>query len=88
MRKLVILAGLLFAAASVPAPATADVGCQCMKFGTPSVCTGTVLKCNSKVGGVCVAPCTYTPQKAAAKKPAAKKMAVRKRAAPKKKNAM
>lgn len=62
MRKLVVLAGLLLAAALIPGtPARADVGCQCVKLGTPSACVPTMLECNTKVGGVCVAPCAYTP---------------------------
>jgi hypothetical protein len=64
MRKTVVLAGLLLAAALVSGtPAKADIGCQCVKLGAPSVCTATVIDCNVKVGGVCVAPCAYTPQK-------------------------
>jgi hypothetical protein len=62
MRKLVVLAGLLLAAALIPgAPARADVGCQCVKLGVSSACVATMLECNTKVGGVCVAPCAYTP---------------------------
>ena len=62
MRKLVVLAGLLLAATLVPgAPARADVGCQCVKFGVSSACVATMLECNTKVGGVCVSPCAFTP---------------------------
>ncbi len=70
MRKLVLLAGLLATAALVPgAPAKAEamLGCECVKLGAPAVCTATVLDCNVKVGGVCLAPCTYEPPKAVKK---------------------
>ena len=64
MRKLVMAAGLLMAAAFVPgAPAQAAVGCQCVRFGTPSVCMATVTACNTQMQGVCVAPCTYSAKK-------------------------
>lgn len=65
MRKFVILAGLLAGAAlfttgaSTPANAT-WVGCQCVKLGAPSACMKGVLEC-SAWGGVCLAPCDYTP---------------------------
>lgn len=69
MRKLVVVAGLLLAAALIPgapaqvpgAPAQAAVGCQCVKLGTPSACVPTVHECNTKIGGICMAPCAYTP---------------------------
>ncbi len=70
MRKLVLLAGLLLAAAFVPgtpAKAEAMLGCECVKLGAPAVCTATVIDCNVKVGGVCLAPCTYEPPKPAMK---------------------
>ena len=64
MRKLVMAAGLLMAAAFVPgAPAQAAVGCQCVRLGTPSVCMATVTACNTQMQGVCVAPCTYSAKK-------------------------
>ena len=78
MRKLVVLAGLLLAAALVPgAPARADVGCQCVKLGAPSACMPTVLDCNTKMGGLCVAPCAYTAP-ATVKKHAVKRHVARK----------
>ncbi len=46
-------------------PAKADVGCGCVKLGSPSVCTATVADCNIKVGGICLAPCDYQPPKKA-----------------------
>ena len=65
MRNIVILAGLLFGAALfMGAPAKADVGCACVKLGSPAVCTASVTDCNLKVGGVCLAPCDYQPKKA------------------------
>ena len=70
MRKLVLFAGLLLAAAFVPgtpAKAEAMLGCECVRLGAPAMCTATVLDCNVKVGGVCLAPCTYEPPKAAKK---------------------
>jgi hypothetical protein len=76
MRKVAILAGLLLAAAFLPAgPAKAEVmlGCSCVKFGAPVVCTATVADCNLKVGGVCLAPCTYEPPKKMAKRHGHKK---------------
>ena len=71
MRKIVIFAGLLMAAAvfqAAPAKAQAMLGCQCVRLGAPAMCTATVLECNVNNGGVCVAPCTYEPPKKAAKK--------------------
>jgi hypothetical protein len=65
MRKLAIAAGLFLAAALVPgAPAQAAVGCQCVKLGAPSACMASVTACNTRMGGVCVAPCSYSAQKA------------------------
>jgi hypothetical protein len=85
MRKLAMLAGLLLAAALVPGvPARAAVGCQCVKFGAPSVCMPTVLECNAKMGGICVAPCAYSAQKMD-KRHVVKKHKVAKRAVVKKK---
>ena len=93
MRKLVIAAGLLLAAALVPGvPAQADVGCQCVKIGAPSVCMPTVTACNTKMGGVCLAPCSYSAHKAVKRHTVragthhpAKKHHVAKKMAPKKK---
>jgi hypothetical protein len=92
MRKLVILAGLLLAATLVPgAPARADIGCQCVKLGVSSACVANMLECNTKVGGLCVAPCAYTPappkaaKRHAVKRHHAAKHSVAKKAAPKKK---
>jgi hypothetical protein len=70
MRKLALLAGLLTAAAFLPAsPAKAQamLGCECVRLGAPAMCTATVLECNFQYGGVCVAPCTYEPPKKAVK---------------------
>jgi hypothetical protein len=76
MRKLILLAGLLTAAAllpGTPARAEAMVGCSCVKFGANPVCSATVLDCNTKVGGVCLAPCTYEPPKKMARHKRSKK---------------
>ena len=67
MRKYLAIAGLLLGAALVPgAPAQAEpmLGCSCVKLGAEPVCSATVIDCNTKVGGVCLAPCTYEPPKA------------------------
>jgi hypothetical protein len=62
MRKIVIVAGLLMGAALLTGtPAKADVGCQCVKLGAPSICTAGVNEC-FKYGGVCLAPCDYKPK--------------------------
>ena len=65
MRKIVIVAGLLMGAAlltGTPAKAAA-VGCLCGKIGAPAVCTATIIDCNFKNGGVCIAPCAYEAPK-------------------------
>jgi hypothetical protein len=63
MRKIVIVAGLLMGAALLTgSPAKADIGCQCVKLGAPSICTATVVEC-LRHGGVCLAPCAYQPPK-------------------------
>jgi len=70
MRKIVIFAGLLMAAAlfqTAPVKAQAMLGCECVRLGAPAMCTATVLECNFQQGGVCVAPCTYEPPKAVKK---------------------
>jgi hypothetical protein len=71
MRKLVLLAGLLTAAALLPAaPAKAEaiIGCVCARLNAAAVCTSTPQTCAAKYGGVCVLPCSYEPPKKAAKK--------------------
>jgi len=76
MRKVLLLAGLLLGAAllsGTPARAEAMLGCSCVKLGANPVCTATVLECNTKVGGVCLAPCTYEPPKKMAKHKRGKK---------------
>jgi hypothetical protein len=65
MRKIVIVAGLLMVAALLTgSPAKADIGCECIKLGAAPVCTATLGEC-LKNGGVCLAPCAYTPPKVA-----------------------
>ena len=70
MRKYLVIAGLLLGTAFVPgtaAQAEPMLGCSCVKLGAEPVCTATVLDCNTKVGGVCLAACTYEPPKMAKK---------------------
>jgi hypothetical protein len=62
MRKIVILAGLLLGAALFAGtPAKAELGCTCVKLGSPAMCTSGIGACTLKGGGVCVLPCSYTP---------------------------
>jgi len=69
MRKLLVLSVLLTGVALFTGtPAKADVGCGCVKIGSPFVCSATVADCNQKVGGLCLAPCDYQPPKAKAHK--------------------
>jgi hypothetical protein len=66
MHKIFILAGLVSGVAILTgSPARADVGCGCVKLGSPAVCAATVTECNVKVGGLCLAPCYYQPPKKA-----------------------
>ena len=61
MRKIIVLAGLLGAAAlftGSPAQAETWVGCECVKLGAPSMCVAGVLECGAH-GGICLAPCDY-----------------------------
>jgi hypothetical protein len=65
MRKIIVLAGLLLGGAMLTGtPAKADIGCECAKLGGPAMCVATVIECNTKVGGVCVAPCVMESPKA------------------------
>lgn len=60
MRKLSIVAGLLLAVALFGgSQAKAEVGCLCATAFKAPVCTNTILTCNTKLGGACVAPCDY-----------------------------
>ena len=64
MRKIVILAGLLIGAALLTGtPAKAELGCTCVKLGTPVACTSGPAECTFKNGGLCVLPCKYEPPK-------------------------
>ncbi|HEY1309498.1 MAG TPA: hypothetical protein VGF02_00995 [Pseudolabrys sp.] len=66
MRKIIVIAGLLTAAALFTgAPAKAELGCTCIKLGSPAMCTSGVTACTIQGGGVCVLPCDYTPAKMA-----------------------
>lgn len=60
MRKIVILAGLLMSAALFTGtPAKAELGCTCVKIGTPAMCSAGLVTCTLKGGGICVLPCDY-----------------------------
>ena len=64
MRKIIILAGLLAGAALFSGtPAKAELGCTCVKLGSPIMCTSGITVCTTMGGGVCVLPCDYTPAK-------------------------
>jgi len=64
MRKIVFAAGLLLAGVLLSgSPAKAEVGCLCATAFKAPVCTDTILTCNTKLGGACVAPCDYTKPK-------------------------
>ena len=61
MRKIIVVAGLLGAAAlftGSPAQAEAWIGCECVKLGAPSMCVPGLLECGAH-GGICLAPCDY-----------------------------
>ena len=70
MRNIVLLAGLAMAAALFSGtPAKAYLSCGCIKFGAPNMtCTATVEQCMTKVGGLCLVPCDYTPPKMSMRK--------------------
>ncbi|MGH6725891.1 MAG: hypothetical protein ACREB8_05015 [Pseudolabrys sp.] len=62
MRKFVILAGALLGAALLSGtPAKAELGCACVKLGSPTVCMSGISDCTFKGGGACVLPCDYQP---------------------------
>jgi hypothetical protein len=64
MRKILILAGLLMAAALFTGtPAKAELGCVCVKLGSAPFCTSGVTACTVVGGGVCVLPCDFQPPK-------------------------
>jgi hypothetical protein len=64
MRKIVVLAGLLLGAALLTGtPAKAELGCTCVKLGTPTACVSGPAECTFKNGGLCVLPCSYQPPK-------------------------
>ena len=74
MRNIFIVAGLLMGAALFTGtPAKAELGCTCVKLGSPAVCSSGVPACPFQGGGVCVLPCDYKPPKMAMKKKAMKK---------------
>ncbi len=75
MRNILVIAGLAVATAlAASAPAKAELGCGCVRLGSPFVCTATIGECLTKVGGLCALPCDYTPPKKMAMKKHKKKM--------------
>jgi hypothetical protein len=66
MRKmLVLLAGVVVAAALSGSPAKAEMGCACVKLGQTATCVSGVNECMNKVGGACLMICDYqAPKKA------------------------
>ena len=74
MRKFVIAAALLLAGGLLSgSPAQAEVGCLCATAFKAPVCTDTILTCNTKMAGACVAPCDYTAPKMSKMKAKGKK---------------
>ena len=64
MRKFVIAAALLLAGGLLSGSrAQAAPGCLCATWNKAPVCTDSLLTCNSKMSGACVAPCDYTAPK-------------------------
>jgi len=64
MRKFVIAAALLLAGGLVAgSPAKAEVGCLCATATKAPVCADTILTCNTKMAGACVAMCDYQKPK-------------------------
>lgn len=64
MRKLLLVTGVLLGGALLGgSPASAEVGCACLKLGAAPVCVASVAQCNQAIGGLCIAPCDYQPPK-------------------------
>jgi hypothetical protein len=64
MRKmLVVVAGLVLAAAFSGSPAKAEVGCACVKLGQAATCVSGINECMNKVGGACLMMCDYQAPK-------------------------
>lgn len=65
MRKLLLVSGLLLGGALLTGtPASADVGCSCVKLGEKPVCVASIEACTAGMGGLCIAPCDYKAPKA------------------------
>jgi len=88
MRKLLLVSGLLLGGALLTSgPASAEVGCGCVKLGAAPVCVSSIAAC-ARMGGLCLVPCDYKApkkmvkrhwvKKKMAKKPAMKKPAMKK----------
>lgn len=74
MRKLLLVMGLLVSGALLTGgPASAELGCTCVKLGAAPVCVASIEQCVSRVGGICVAVCDYQAPKVVKKKTKAKK---------------
>ena len=64
MRKIVIVAMLVMGGALLTgSPAKAELGCLCVKFGSPTVCSPGINVCSIQGGGACVLPCDYQAPK-------------------------
>ncbi len=78
MRKLLLVTGatglLMGGALLTGSPASAAVGCSCVKLGENPVCVASIDACVSGMGGLCLAPCDYKAPKMSKKKTKKKKM--------------
>jgi hypothetical protein len=65
MKKILLVSGLLAGGAlallSSSSPASAALGCACVKLGESPMCVGSIEQCVSGIGGLCLAPCDYKP---------------------------
>ena len=69
MRRFLVAMGMLAAVALLGgAPAKAELGCGCVKFGVAPVCVAAVEQCLQKIGGLCLAPCSYQPPRKVVKR--------------------
>lgn len=74
MRNLFIVSALLAGAVLFGgSPAKAELGCVCVKLGSPTACMPGINACTVKGGGACVLPCDYQPKKAMMRKAKKKK---------------
>jgi hypothetical protein len=63
MKKILLVSSLLAAGALLSSshPASAALGCACVKLGESPMCVGSIEQCVSGIGGLCLAPCDYQP---------------------------